>query len=348
MSIRSSPAGTAAAPQGGRLKTVLSAGLGRLSMQCTPCRHPMTQDDLIKNYGTPPLEDPAGRTPSELEDSHINTCSICNSLLAGPPQADPSLPTALEKIQSSGHWYHRWCLAQWVRDNDTCPNTRKRILQSEEEGLLLFRPRNADVWPIPVMTVQQQQAIDAVSQDGMRLEDQLLSMRNDKGVVMAAVTHDGRALQYASAALKNDREVVLAAVAEDGEALMYAPDALKRDKEVVLVAVSSYPFALEFASPARKQDRDLVLVAVTLNGFALEFASAELKGDKSVVLAAVTKDGRALKYASDALKDDKDVVLAAVTKDGRALYYASDALKNDSEVVERARSITLMDRPMSW
>ena len=45
MSIRSSPTGTAAAPQGDRLKTVLSAGLGRLSLHCTPCNDPMNQTE---------------------------------------------------------------------------------------------------------------------------------------------------------------------------------------------------------------------------------------------------------------------------------------------------------------
>ena len=107
MSIRSSPTGTAAAPQGDRLKTVLSAGLDRLSLHCTPCNDPMNQTDLLKNYNKPPLEDPAGRTPEELERANVNMCTICSSLLAGPAQAEPSLPDELERVRASGHWYHR-------------------------------------------------------------------------------------------------------------------------------------------------------------------------------------------------------------------------------------------------
>ena len=77
MSTRSSPAGTTAAPQGNRLKTVLSAGLDRLSLHCTPCNDPMDQDDLVKNYGKSPLEHPGERTPQELEQANVNMCQIC-------------------------------------------------------------------------------------------------------------------------------------------------------------------------------------------------------------------------------------------------------------------------------
>jgi len=288
MSIRSSPVGTTAAPQGDRLKTVLSAGLGRLSLHCTPCNDPMDQAALVKNYGKSPLEHPGERTPEELEQANVNMCSICSSLLAGPAQADGSLPDALERVRASGHWYHRWCLAQWVWTNETDPNTRARIQPAEVEGLLLFRPNGVNVWPIPVQPQQ-----------------------TEKQRAIAAVTNDGLALQYASLALRGDKEVVLAAVAQDGLALQFASHELKNDKLVVLVAVTDKGLALFFASPEMKNDQLVVLAAVTEDGLALSFASPEMKNDKEVVLAAVTENGFAFVYASAAMQTDPDVVRAA-------------------------------------
>ena len=219
MSTRSSPAGTAAAPQGDRLKTVLSAGLGRiprldrLSLHCTPCNDPMNQTDLVKNYNKPPLEDPAGRTPEELERAMINMCSICSSLLAGPAQADPSLPDALERVRASGNWYHRWCLAQWVWTRETDPNTRVRIQPAEVEGLLLFRPVGVNVWPISAQPLQteKQLTIADVTRYGLALGDASDALRGDKEVVLVAVARDVEALWYASAAMQTDPDVVRAA-----------------------------------------------------------------------------------------------------------------------------------------
>jgi len=363
MSIRSSPTGTAAAPQGDRLKTVLSAGLGRLdrlSLHCTPCNDPMHQTDLLKNYGTPPLEDPRGRTPEELERANVNMCTICSSLLAGPAQADDSLPDALERVRASGHWYHRWCLAEWVWTRETDPNTRARIQPAEVEDLLLFRPNGVNVWPIPVQPQQteKQRAIAAVTDHAFALQYASLALRGDKEVVLAAVAQDGLALKFASHELKNDKEVVLAAVAQNGfalgdlssqemindkevvlaavaqngYALQYASLALRGDKEVVLAAVAEDGFALRYASPELKKDREVVLVAVAQCGNALVYAIPELEGDKEVVLAAVVQKGLVLEYV-DALRGDRQVVLAAVAQDGRALQYASPEMKNDKEVV---------------
>ena len=235
------------------------------------------------------MEDPAGRTPEELEEKGINVCGICKAPLAGPAEANPNLPDDLERVRSSRRQYHRWCLASWVWRNDTDPTTRQRIHPTEIEGLQAFRPLGANVWPIPTdfaNNVPKQQVIAAVSEDGQALRDASVEMRNDKEVVLAAVNQDGWALQYASFALRNDREVVLAAVNQNGRALYYASGEMKNDKEVVLAAVNQY-------------------------GDALQFASGEMKNDKEVVLAAVNQDGRALQHASDEIANDSEVVLAA-------------------------------------
>ena len=367
MSIRPSPSG-ANAPQGDRLKTVLSAGLGRpprldrLSLHCTPCKDPFPQPP---NYTLPGMSDPTapenvGRTNDELR----NICSLCLEDLAGPPEANALLPDDLERIRSTKHQFHRWCLAKWVWTKDTDPlDPSKRINEGEVDGLRLLRPIGVDVWPIPVQVQQtpKQLAIAAVTNNGYALayvsyamrgdKDVVLAavrkngialtytsdrLRNDKEVVLAAVAQIGEALQYASDTLKNDREVVLAAVAQDGDALRHASDALKNDREAVLAVVAQDWRALQFASDEMQNDREVVQAAVAQNGWALQFASDALKKDREVVLTAVTLDANALQYASDDIKNDKEVVLVAVTQDGRALQYASDELKNDPEVVSAA------------
>ena len=337
MSIRSSPAGTAAAPQGDRLKTVLSAGLGRLPMHCTPCNDTMDQDDLVKNYAA---------------FLNANMCQICFSPLAGPAQEDDSLPDALERVRASGNWYHRWCLAQWVWTNDTDPYGGARIQPNEIEDLLLFRPIGATVWPIPSSVAEERaRVIAAVTDDGMALQFVSRAMSGDKEVVLAAVAQTGFALRHASNAMRGDKEVVLATVAQTGFALEFASNAMRGDKEVVLAAVAQTGFALRDASARLRGDKEVVLAAVTQDGLALEFASDEFSADKQVVLAAVTQDGRALRFASDALKNDEQVVKVAVRQTGLALEYASERLRHDKEVVLVADKWFFAAgrlRPWSW
>ena len=90
----------------------------------------------------------------------------------------------------------------------------------------------------------REEALAAVTQDGMALKHFSHAFRSDKEVVLAAVTQNSDALEFATAELRNDKEVVLKAVARHG-----------------LVTSKSYPgpvvhhfCALWFASAALQAD----------------------------------------------------------------------------------------------
>ena len=124
----------------------MSIRLPLLALRCTPCKDPFRQPP---DYTLPGMSDPAapenmGKTKDELG----NICSLCLQELDGPP--DDGLPDDLERIKSSNHQFHRWCLAHWVWTHETDPlDPSKRINQNEVEGLLIFRPNGVNVWPIP-------------------------------------------------------------------------------------------------------------------------------------------------------------------------------------------------------
>jgi hypothetical protein len=334
----------------------LLPGLNRLSLHslhslhCTPCNDALPQPP---NYSDQSLVDPANpeelakagfNIHEKLAESSINICSICRETLSGPAEANPALPDDLERLRASGNWFHRWCIAGWVRTHDTDPLSRKRIHPSEIEGLLAFRPADVNVWPLPARSearyATRASARDAVASNGLNLQFVADRFKDDPGVVLAAVVNNGFALQYASDRLKNSRQMVGLAVLEAGLALAYASDEMKDDRRTVLVAVRKEGEALSVASDRLRNDRQVVLAAVTQDGFSIRSASERLKGDKEVVLAAVSRNEFALMYASRELKDDREVVLAAVRFGGRAaLQWASDELKNDSELVALAASV---------
>lgn len=218
--------------------------------------------------------------------------------------------------------------------------------------------------------INRQEAITAVSNNGLALRRVSTSLQNDREVVRLAVAQNGLALEYASDRLKEDKEVVTTAVAQNGQALVFASYSLKRDKDLSLAVVARNARVLRRVSRMLRKDKD---VAQTLrNGtktarlktdsdFVLAVAGkygvlgcvsgslsdkAEtdspkadkpgLKDDKDVVRAAVCQNGLGLKYASDSLKGDKDVVLSAVAQTGLALRHASKELQDDMDVVVAA------------
>lgn len=121
--------------------------LDRLSLQCAPCKIPVSRPKTRDQYKRLRFEPPNGRTPEEEEGKNINICSICNVHLERPPQNDATLPGALEQVYSSV--YHRWCLAKWVWDHNTDPNTNQIISPNEIAAMLLFRPRPPPPVPPP-------------------------------------------------------------------------------------------------------------------------------------------------------------------------------------------------------
>jgi uncharacterized protein len=117
------------------------SGLAR-DPKCLPCNDPYPQppDWKLPGVSDPALPENLGKPPEELG----NVCSICLAPLAGPAEGNEELPDELERVRSSQHQYHRWCLAKWAWNHDTDPQTRDRLQPGEIEGLLAFRPRPVD------------------------------------------------------------------------------------------------------------------------------------------------------------------------------------------------------------
>lgn len=117
--------------------------LSKLCLHSGPCGDPVSKID----YNDKGVQDPGTRSLQELANEGINLCTICLQPLVGPPEGNPELPSDLERIRSSGSYFHRWCIAKWVVDKDIDPNTKKRIQQTEIDGLLAFRPPEPEPKP---------------------------------------------------------------------------------------------------------------------------------------------------------------------------------------------------------
>ncbi len=183
-------------------------------------------------------------------------------------------------------------------------------------------------------SLDREQALAAVSIDGLALEGLDDSFKKDKAIVLAAINEYGDALKYAHESLKKDKEIVLAAINEYGGAFEYAHESLKKDREVLLASLAEHVFAMEDTDDSFKKDKEFVMEAININGHALEFIDESFKKDKEIVMQALRQNGEAFEYADESLKNDKDFVLDAVSVDGQAvLYHTSESLKNDKEVV---------------
>ena len=153
----------------------------------------------------------------------------------------------------------------------------------------------------------KEEVLEAVREDGMKLENASEELRTDKEVVLEAVTECGWALKYASEVLRADLNIVLTAVdigesgwRKWGDALKYASEELRADKDVVLWAIESYGPALEFASDALKADKEVVLAAVKewgeqrcyedppeVNDLPIKFADLSLKTNREFLKKAI-------------------------------------------------------------
>ena len=182
-------------------------------------------------------------------------------------------------------------------------------------------------------SLDREQALAAVSIDGLALEGLDDSFKKDKAIVLAAINEYGDAFKYAHESLKKDREVLLASLAEHVFAMEDTDDSFKKDKEFVMEAININGHALEFIDESFKKDKEIVMQALRQNGEAFEYADESLKNDKEFVLDAVSVDGQAVLYhTSESLKNDKEVVLAAIKQNPDAIYNASDELQDDAEL----------------
>ena len=184
-------------------------------------------------------------------------------------------------------------------------------------------------------SLDRDQALAAVSNDGFALEGLDEAFKKDKEIVLAAINEYGGAFEYAHETLKKDKEILLASLAEHVFAMEDTDDSFKKDREFVMEALNINGNALEFIDESFKKDKEIVKQALRQNGEAFEYADASLKNDKDFVMEAVCIDGNAVLYcASESLQDDKEVVLAAIKQNPDAINHASDNLQNDPILIK--------------
>lgn len=190
-----------------------------------------------------------------------------------------------------------------------------------------------DIFAIPETITNKQEAIAAVSKNGLQLEFCSEELQNDLDVVIEAILNSPIAIQYASPRIRQNRQVALIAAKLNGNILSYLTEGLRKDKELVLTAVSNHGLALRFA-PTFANDKQIVYTAVTNMSSALQFASAEFKDDYELVKMAVSEpQSHALAMASNRLKNNKTIVLEAITNGHGSQYsYASSSLQYDEDV----------------
>lgn len=82
------------------------------------------------------------------------------------------------------------------------------------------------------------QAIAAVTSDGMELKFVSDDLKNDRDVVVAAIKQNGLALEFASVELRAEPDIVVMAAKQNGwAAFMSLDDNLHFDKKVMLAAL---------------------------------------------------------------------------------------------------------------
>ena len=88
----------------------------------------------------------------------------------------------------------------------------------------------------------------------------------DREQALAAVSIDGLALEGLDDSFKKDKAIVLAAINEYGDALKYAHESLKKDREVLLASLAEHVFAMEDTDDSFKKDKEFVMEAINING----------------------------------------------------------------------------------
>ncbi|MCK5537126.1 MAG: DUF4116 domain-containing protein, partial [Bacteroidales bacterium] len=120
--------------------------------------------------------------------------------------------------------------------------------------------------------INKEEALKAVEQDGMKLEECSDELRNDKDVVEAAVANREKAMMFVSEELKCDKEVIQSALmrsttlrTEMGIAFSFVPEHIKDNEEMALIAISIFHGAFQYFSDRLKKDEAFLIRAVAKN-----------------------------------------------------------------------------------
>ena len=134
----------------------------------------------------------------------------------------------------------------------------------------------------------------------------------------------------------DDKEIILNIVKSNPEALQYVKEEFKNDKEFILKVVYNNAMALEYVKEEFKNDKEFILKVVDNNGLALQYVKNEafLKSRK-VVYHAIKQNGMALEFAKS-FQDREDICKLAVTQNGMALEFVNLLQPKYNEICELA------------
>ena len=74
------------------------------------------------------INGPTYVSSSPVQSEEENDCSICWDPLNGPAQGNSLLSAVLKKTDCA-HWFHEFCLNEWMTKQKTCPNCRASLDQ---------------------------------------------------------------------------------------------------------------------------------------------------------------------------------------------------------------------------
>ena len=201
----------------------------------------------------------------------------------------------------------------------------------------------------------KQEALEAVLQDGMKLEKCSEKLRSDKDVVEAAVANREKAMMFASEELKCDKEVIQSALmrsttltSEMGIAFSFVPEHIKDNEEMALIAISIFHGAFEYFSDRLKKDEAFLIRAVAKNYGILRYLDSKYLKDEPFITKVLntcpsyrmitTKDFAKLLDVS--ILDNKNMMKMIIEKAGYENFkYASDKLKKDRSYITEILSI---------
>ncbi len=195
----------------------------------------------------------------------------------------------------------------------------------------------------------KQEALEAVSQDGMKLEECSNELRNDKDIAIEAVRNREKAMMFVSEELKYDKEVIQSAFirsttlrSEIGIAFSFLPEEIQDNEEMALIAISIFDGAFQYFSDRLKNDENfLARVAAKNSGVLRYFDSKYLKDEDFInkVLDIhpsyrIINTKSFARYLDDTLLDNENMMKVILQKSGfENFQYISERLKESRDYI---------------
>ena len=197
--------------------------------------------------------------------------------------------------------------------------------------------------------INKEEALKAVEQDGMKLEECSDELRNDKDVVEAAVANREKAMMFVSEELKCDKEVIERALvrhtalrSEEGIAFSFLPDNIKDNEEIILMSIRRFGGAFQYISDRLKNDEDFLIKASVTNEEILAYVDSKYLKDKTFIKKILNRlKGNIFRHREyfarflDATTlDDAAMMKEIITKTSyKNFEYISERLKDNKDFV---------------